>query len=177
MVAMKNKYPPEAFAFVQRGLDFTVRQLHGEPAVPAGPSPAGAGTPGAANITGPAKPAAKKPAPPPSPAAAPASGAPGAPGEQGEDDNEEPISRHVTGPQLCQGLRDFAIDQYGLLAQTVLRRWRVTSCEDFGHIVFAMVEAGMMRKTDDDRIEDFRGVYDFNEVFSPEMSLLDKGRQ
>lgn len=78
----------------------------------------------------------------------------------GDDD-----SRNVTGQQLCLGLRDYAIKQYGLLARTVLARWGVTRTDDFGRIVFAMVELGLMRKTDDDRMEDFRGVYDFEEAF------------
>jgi uncharacterized repeat protein (TIGR04138 family) len=80
----------------------------------------------------------------------------------GTDDDE---SRHVSGRQLCLGLRDYATKRYGLLARTVLRTWNVHSTEDFGRIVFAMIEARMMRKTDDDRIEDFERVFDFDEAF------------
>jgi len=74
-------------------------------------------------------------------------------------------SRHVSGQQLCQGLKDYAIKQYGLLARTVLARWHIHTTEDFGRIVFAMIDAQFMRKTEDDSIEDFRGVYDFDEAF------------
>ncbi len=74
-------------------------------------------------------------------------------------------SRHVSGQQLCQGLKDFAIKQYGLLARTVLARWHIDTTEDFGRIVFAMIDAQYMRKTDDDTMDDFRGVYDFDEAF------------
>lgn len=87
------------------------------------------------------------------------------------DESDE--SRHISGKQLCMGLRDFALDQYGFMAQAVLRRWRITSCEDFGQIVFAMVQAEMMRKTPEDRIEDFNDVFDFAEAFSPQMLLSD----
>lgn len=87
--------------------------------------------------------------------------------------DEDDVSRHISGKQLCHGLRDFAIDQYGLMAQAVLRRWRITSCEDFGQIVFAMVQAEMMRKTAEDRIEDFTDVFDFAEAFSPQSLLSD----
>ncbi|MEL7089230.1 MAG: Minf_1886 family protein, partial [Planctomycetota bacterium] len=80
-------------------------------------------------------------------------------------ENDDQPSRHVTGRILCEGLRDFALQQYGLLAGTVLRRWRVTRCEDFGRIVFAMVEAGMMHKTDEDSLEDFEGLFSFREAF------------
>jgi len=74
-------------------------------------------------------------------------------------------SRHVSGQQLCLGLRDFAIKQYGMLAKTVLNRWGVNRTEDFGNIVFAMIDAGLMRKTDEDDIEDFRSVFDFDDAF------------
>lgn len=74
--------------------------------------------------------------------------------------------RHVSGQQLCNGLRDYAIKRYGLLARTVLHRWNVRRTDDFGKIVFAMIDAGVMRKSDEDSIEDFKGVYDFDEAFT-----------
>lgn len=79
--------------------------------------------------------------------------------------------RHVSGQDLCTGLRDFAIKEYGLLARTVLRRWNITSCRDFGQVVFAMVDGGLMRKTDDDTIHDFNNVFDFNSAFEPGLML------
>ncbi|MDX2131694.1 MAG: hypothetical protein SFY69_06560 [Planctomycetota bacterium] len=80
----------------------------------------------------------------------------------GEGDDER---RHVTGQQLCLGLKDYAIRQYGLLARTVLRSWNIHGTEDFGKIVFAMIEADLMRKSDEDTFDDFRRVYDFDEAF------------
>ena len=74
--------------------------------------------------------------------------------------------RHVNGQQLCLGLRDYAIIRYGMLARTVLARWGITKTDDFGRIVFAMIDAGLLRRSDDDSIEDFRGVYDFDEAFN-----------
>jgi uncharacterized repeat protein (TIGR04138 family) len=74
-------------------------------------------------------------------------------------------SRHVSGQQLCEGLREFALAQWGYMARTVLRRWNVTSTLDFGRMVFALVEAGHMQKTDDDTVEDFKNVYDFRRAF------------
>lgn len=84
----------------------------------------------------------------------------------GDKADAEDESRHVSGQQLCLGLRDFALKQYGLLARTVLERWGVRRTEDFGRIVFAMVEAGWMRKTDEDSLEDFQDVFDFEEAFA-----------
>ncbi|MEO1130643.1 MAG: Minf_1886 family protein [Planctomycetota bacterium] len=74
-------------------------------------------------------------------------------------------SRHVTGQELCLGIRDFAIDQFGLLARTVLEGNGIRRTEDIGRIVFALVDVGLMRKTDEDCLEDFQGVFDFDDAF------------
>lgn len=82
-----------------------------------------------------------------------------------EDSTVEDASRHVSGQELCLGLRDYAITEYGLLARTVLRSWGIERTRDFGVLVFAMVEAGLLRKTEEDSIEDFDAAYDFDEAF------------
>ena len=79
--------------------------------------------------------------------------------------------RHISGQQLCLGLRDLAISKYGLLAPVVLEHWRVRRTRDFGRIVFAMIDAGLMTKTSSDLVEDFQAVYDFDEAFSQDMLL------
>ncbi len=76
------------------------------------------------------------------------------------------ITHHVTGRDLSLGLRDLAVQEYGLMARTVLRRWNILRSEDFGKIVFAMVEAGLMLKTEEDDLEDFSNVFDFQDAFS-----------
>lgn len=86
--------------------------------------------------------------------------------EQHEDDDVAELDRHVTGQQLCLGLRDYAIWQYGLMAPAVLEHWNILRTDDFGRIVFAMIDAGLMSKTSDDSIDDFRAVFDFSEAFS-----------
>ena len=117
-IARRTHYPIEAFNFVQRGLEYTVEQVHGD-----------------------------------------------------ADPEADPMSRHVSGQALCQGMRDFAIQEYGLLAKTVLGHWHITNCEDFGCIVFALVDAKLLAKTDDDSIEDFRDVFDFDAAFSESLTL------
>jgi len=76
-------------------------------------------------------------------------------------------TRHVSGQELCLGLREYALERYGCMAGTVLDHWGLHATDDFGRIVFAMVEAGLMNKTDDDRLEDFHCVYSFAEAFAP----------
>ncbi len=80
-------------------------------------------------------------------------------------------SRHVCGRQLCEGLRDYALKQWGMLARTVLRRWGITSTVDFGRIVFAMVDSGYLQKTEQDQLEDFHNVFDFRTAFEGEYRI------
>lgn len=89
-------------------------------------------------------------------------------GEGAPVTDAHPDHRHVTGQQLCMGLRDFAIHQYGMLARTVLDRWHIRRTDDFGRMVFAMIDAGLMRKSDQDTFEDFCGVFEFDEGFPSE---------
>ena len=79
--------------------------------------------------------------------------------------------RHVDGAQLSEGLREFAVDQYGCLAKMVLKRWNVCRTEDFGHIVFAMVEGGLMQANQSDTVADFDAVYDFEAAFDVPVSV------
>lgn len=124
-IAREAGYAVDAFLFVQRGLDFTVKRIHGE--------------------------------------------------EQAHavalDEDQACSSRHVSGQQLCMGLRDFAKREYGLLARSVLARWRVNASEDFGRIVFAMVDAGLMHKTAEDTLDDFVNVFSFEEAFAERLLL------
>lgn len=75
-------------------------------------------------------------------------------------------SRHVCGRELCIGMRDYAIERYGMLAKSVLNKWGIHQTIDFGNIIFAMVDAELMRVTEEDSIEDFDDVYEFDDVFS-----------
>ena len=86
----------------------------------------------------------------------------GAYGEAAEAKGEH----HVTGAQLCQALRQEALDRYGLLARTVLRRWNINATLDFGNMVYLLVNNDLMHKTEEDSLEDFRDVYDFETAFS-----------
>jgi uncharacterized repeat protein (TIGR04138 family) len=70
--------------------------------------------------------------------------------------------RHVTGQELCEAIRLYALDQFGLMAKTVLNQWGLAATSDFGEIVFAMIEAQQMKKTEQDRREDFDNVFDFD---------------
>jgi uncharacterized repeat protein (TIGR04138 family) len=72
---------------------------------------------------------------------------------------------HVTGQELLEGIRDCALKQFGPMAMTVLEEWGVGACEDFGEIVFNLIEVGWFGKTDKDSRADFAGGYEFYSAF------------
>ncbi len=76
-------------------------------------------------------------------------------------------SRHVSGQQLSHGLKAYAIKCYGYLARAVLAHWGVNTTRDFGRIVYAMIDQGIMHKTPADSLDDFNDVFDFDEAFAP----------
>ena len=73
--------------------------------------------------------------------------------------------RHVTGPELLGGVRQYALKEFGPLVTTVFDNWGIHSCEDIGNMVFNLIGAGIFGKTEEDSIEDFKNVYDFGEAF------------
>jgi uncharacterized repeat protein (TIGR04138 family) len=81
-----------------------------------------------------------------------------------EERGEEKAQHHVSGPELLDGIRDLALKEFGLMARTVFRLWGIQSTGDFGEIVFNLVEAKLMSKTDEDSREDFRGIYDLDQA-------------
>lgn len=85
-----------------------------------------------------------------------------------ETADSEPEDAHVTGPELLEGIRALGIMQFGLMTSTVFRHWGVRTTDDFGRIVFELIETGKMKKTDRDQLSDFVGVYDFEDAFDRE---------
>ena len=85
--------------------------------------------------------------------------------EMDQSDPAEQKESHLTGQQLCEAIRRYALDQFGYLAQVVLKSWGVTSTSDFGEIVYNMIRAEQMRKSPSDRREHFDNVYDFDDAF------------
>lgn len=76
---------------------------------------------------------------------------------------------HVSGRELALGIRDLAREQFGPLARTVLDSWNVHATDDFGRIVYLLIEVGEFGQSDDDDIGDFAGVYDFDEAFGDDL--------
>jgi uncharacterized repeat protein (TIGR04138 family) len=77
----------------------------------------------------------------------------------------EKRSRHISGQELLEGIRQFAIEQFGPLVLLVFHYWRIRCSRDIGEIVFLLAEEGILGVSDEDSIEDFENVYDFQDVF------------
>jgi len=74
--------------------------------------------------------------------------------------------KHVTGKELLEGVKILLMEKFGPMTMTVLRHWGVDSTEDIGNIVFNLVTNRVLSKTEDDDIESFKNVYDFETVFN-----------
>ena len=73
--------------------------------------------------------------------------------------------RHVSGQELLNGIREYALQQFGPMTLTVLEAWGVKCCEDFGELVFNMVETRLLARTERDSRDDFKNGYDFHAAF------------
>ena len=76
--------------------------------------------------------------------------------------------RHVTGRELLEGTREFALESFGFLARTVFYEWGITSTENIGEIVFNLVSADLLMRSDADSMSDFRNGFDFEDAFDRE---------
>ncbi len=75
------------------------------------------------------------------------------------------IERHVGGVELLDGIRRYALLQLGPMARFVFESWGVRRTEDFGSIVFRLIEAGLLSRQESDSLQDFVDVFDFREAF------------
>jgi|JI9StandDraft_2_1071091.scaffolds.fasta_scaffold09686_4 uncharacterized repeat protein (TIGR04138 family) len=83
------------------------------------------------------------------------------------------VERHITGQQLCEAIRLYAVDQFGFLAKAVLNSWGVYNTGDFGEIVYNLIRIKQMKKSKTDRREDFDDVYPFEGAFEPDFAIED----
>lgn len=84
---------------------------------------------------------------------------------------------HVSGQELLEGIRNFTLEQYGPMALTLLNHWGIQRCEDFGDIVFQLVNRKVLGKNEKDKPDDFTGGYDFEEAFAkPFLPKCRRGR-
>ena len=85
--------------------------------------------------------------------------------------NDQLEERHISGDQLSRGLADLAMERWGRLARMVLNRWGVKTTRDLGEIVYLMIANNWMTAQQDDTIDDFNNVYDFESVFEKDFKF------
>jgi uncharacterized repeat protein (TIGR04138 family) len=86
------------------------------------------------------------------------------PTDETADPNE--VRNHVSGRQLMEGARAFALQEFGMMARVVFRMWGIQRTDDFGEIVFNLIEAELMSKTDNDCRADFHEIFDLDEALT-----------
>ncbi len=91
--------------------------------------------------------------------------------EQLGRDRATEATGHISGRELLDGIRRMGLQHFGMLSIPVFNTWGIHSTDDFGHIVFQLIDAGEMRKNSDDQLTDFCGVYDFSKVFNDDYTL------
>jgi len=89
-----------------------------------------------------------------------------------EDERQGDMQHHVSGQELCEAVRCYALEQYGYMAKTVLNNWGIHGTSDFGEIVFNLIRIGQMRKTPSDTLVDFDNVYDFDTAFQRQFKIV-----
>ena len=85
-----------------------------------------------------------------------------------------PVKRHLTGQELCEAIRRYALNQFGYMSKVVLQSWGITSTSCFGDIVYNLIRIGRMEKSRDDKRDHFNNVYDFNDVFENDFRISSK---
>ncbi|GAA5484117.1 Minf_1886 family protein [Haloferula sargassicola] len=74
-------------------------------------------------------------------------------------------ARHVSGRELLAGFRDLALQEFGPMSSTLMELWGLTETRNVGEMVFHLIEEQMFGRQESDTLEDFEGVFDFQEAF------------
>ena len=74
-------------------------------------------------------------------------------------------SKHISGSDLCWAIKDLCLESFGGMAKAVLNSYGFTSTHDIGKAVFSLIDHKILSRSENDTIEDFNNVYDFDEAF------------
>ncbi len=85
--------------------------------------------------------------------------------DEGDEVDDDEVDRHVSGQELCEAIRRYALQQFGMLSPCVFSHWGIRRTGDYGEIVYNLIDIGQLRKTDGDRREDFEDVFDITSDF------------
>ncbi len=88
-----------------------------------------------------------------------------------ENDATPRVEHHLTGQELCEAIRVFSLNQFGLMSRAVLKNWNIESTADFGEIVYNMIAVGLMKKSKGDDRKHFDNVYEFDSAFQDQFNF------
>ncbi len=88
-----------------------------------------------------------------------------------DESSVEPVEHHLTGQELCEAIRQYALNEFGYMSRIVLGNWGIGTTGDFGDIVYNMIDVGLMKKSPRDCRTHFDNVYDFDEVFERQFEM------
>lgn len=91
--------------------------------------------------------------------------------------SDEPVAQHVSGAELVRGACDLAIQEYGRLARVVFRLWGIEATDDFGSLVFNLIDANLLTKTDSDSREDFHQLFDLDEALRDSFEIRQEDKE
>ncbi len=83
-----------------------------------------------------------------------------------------PKHRHITGRELLEGMREFALEQFGPLALEVFEHWGIKATDDIGEMVFNLADQGLLSKTESDSKNDFKNIFDFRNAFKKDFKFV-----
>lgn len=83
---------------------------------------------------------------------------------------------HVSGPELCEGVREYALQQFGPMVPTIFETWGIATTRDLGEMVFNLIRTGAFSRSDSDKLEDFDGIFDFAEAFEKPFLPVRRGQ-
>jgi len=92
-----------------------------------------------------------------------------------EENNGE--HRHVSAKELAEGFRDYAIEQFGPMASTMMSEWRITETIDIGNMVFLLIKEGVFGKQDSDTLEEFSNIFPLSKHLDAPFIPSQKNRQ
>lgn len=90
------------------------------------------------------------------------------------EERENGSQRHVSGQELLEGFRDYALAQFGPMAFTVMKEWGIRNGKNVGEMVFLLIEEDVFSKQPEDSLDDFKGFMNFRRAFEEPYEFQDQ---
>lgn len=92
-------------------------------------------------------------------------------GRSPQEEDDPDTDYHVTGAELIRGACELAVAEFGMMAPVVFRLWGIRKTDDVGNIVFHLIRAEKLSKSDRDELDDFRDLFDLEQALTQGFEL------